>query len=543
MSIISTSTLGHNSGSAQKCDSNSLPTPPCKDQEDATNDITTSDMDAMDTDVPSTETAAEMITRMMGAGATGGQIAEALRVKDAFEAAARAKPKADLYASTTTRKYTLCKPVDEATGEEPLFVDAAHLLRTVLDHGVVFLETRCAMGKSTAIAKVTRWIMTGKSRPEDKLPPDLQERIKNLGVGHALAECCRKTHVYDMKRHLPGEVHTRYDVGRETGKITTGSACTTVNSIHEIDYNPARTIYLSDEARTNLAVVAGATIKFDEVFERKESFTNHCAYQIHSDADLQIDGACEQYASDFGLKPAYIRYERVKHPRRIQITNSEQKFMDTVIKRVKAGARLLIGFGSKKKADLLYKQLVLMGIVTKIYTGQSEYRSNSADFLTGVDQAWEGVQVVIMNGACTVAVDPQGWTCDYTMLHHCAMSLSFRDFFQLAQRSGRRGLGDGPGQLRCADMLVFLKGGKYAVDGSGGQAVDSDDVATISDDGGFDLKAVRGWQQSMYEVCYAQLVGMQAVLNKVRLDCKSSEARRAVTKPEWLLRQQAFAQV
>ena len=113
-----------------------------------------------------------------------------------------------------------------------------------------------------------------------------------------------------MKRHLPGEVHTRYDAGRETGKITTGSACTTVNSIHEIDYNPACTIYVSDEARTNLAVVAGATIKFDEVYERKESFTNRCAYQIHSDADLQIDRACEQYASDFGLTPAYIRYER-----------------------------------------------------------------------------------------------------------------------------------------------------------------------------------------------------------------------------------------
>ena len=48
------------------------------------------------------------------------------------------------------------------------------------------------MGKSTAISKVTRWIMTGKCRPEDNLPPDLQERIKNLGVDHALAECCRK---------------------------------------------------------------------------------------------------------------------------------------------------------------------------------------------------------------------------------------------------------------------------------------------------------------------------------------------------------------
>ena len=133
----------HNSEGDQKCERNTLPADPYEDSHDGSSNATTATMD-MDT-TPTTETAAELITRMMGAGATGEQIAKALRDKGASEGV-HAKPKVDLYASTTTCKYKLCKPIDESTGEEPLFVDAVHLLRTVLDHRVVFLETRYALG-------------------------------------------------------------------------------------------------------------------------------------------------------------------------------------------------------------------------------------------------------------------------------------------------------------------------------------------------------------------------------------------------------------
>ena len=97
-----------------------------------------------------------------------------------------------------------------------------------------------------------------------------------------------------VEKHGKGKVHTRYDKTDDTkGKIADGSLATTVNSLWQADYDPARTLFLMDEVRSDLAVMAGTTIKHDEVYDKIEQLMTKCRYKILADADSAFD--CEAF--------------------------------------------------------------------------------------------------------------------------------------------------------------------------------------------------------------------------------------------------------
>jgi len=243
-----------------------------------------------------------------------------------------------------------------------------------------------------------------------------------------------------------GTVHDRYGGECASGKITNGALATTINSLWMAGYNPARTLLLFDEFRSTLSMLAGELIKNDDVFTTLETFMDRCPYKIFADADWDIDQACPSFMRRFakhGRPYALMRYTIVKDPRIVSVTSNEALWKELLIRRLKGGERVLVGCCSKKVADGLFKMARdELGVTARIYTGACEYNAHKADFLPengGVDAAWCKYQLVIMNGAVTVAVDPQVTRFDHVMLHHCRMSMHMSDAFQLAQRAGRLG--------------------------------------------------------------------------------------------------------
>ena len=70
---------------------------------------------------------------------------------------------------------------------------------------------------------------------------------------------------------------------------------------------------------------------------------------------------------------------------------------------------------------------------------------------------WEPIQFVLFTATVTVGVDPDEVHFDFVMGWFDGYGCTFRDLMQMMYRGGRRGIGTGPGQLGCSEMLLLCK--------------------------------------------------------------------------------------
>ena len=74
-----------------------------------------------------------------------------------------------------------------------------------------------------------------------------------------------------------------------------------------------------------------------------------------------------------------------------------------------------------------------------------------------IDTALEGIQIVIATTTVTVAIDPKIWHCDDAYIYSlggCDCG-KIHELCQCVSRCGRRGIGDGPGQISNAEIWIL----------------------------------------------------------------------------------------
>ena len=225
---------------------------------------------------------------------------------------------------------------------------------------------------------------------------------------------------------------------------------------------------------------------------------------------------------------------RNKETRTLVFTGCKDDWLRLLRERLDRGCNVLVGAGSRAVCIKLHDEYTKAGFRCRIYTGAPEHKGHLEDFRYnsdgsgGVDVAWtpplqRSIQMLGMNAACTIAVSNQTWRCDYVMLHHDQRTMPAKDYLQLAYRAGRCGIGDGPGQLRCPRVIVFVGG-----------ANNSDSV---------DLDETRSVMRQMADSIGLTNRIQDQMVNNSRKRGTTDEARKPLNRPRWFGPVQANVQV
>jgi len=373
------------------------------------------------------------------------------------------------------------------------YVSTDHLTDALELFRIVAILAVCAMGKSTCIKRA----------------------LERMGNPPVMFVACRIVHALDGAVQFGLELYNKPDSPRDHPLRST-----TINSLHQFDEwfeaHGSDGIIVLDELRSTLAVLNATHYKDHGGVVLLSKMMKKCRV-IAADADLMCDGMCEHFLTSFGDEVKLLEYSHKPNKRTVEgvCGLAGEKYWDEVFqRRIAQGCNVFVHLNSTDKAASLAKFCESNGASFKLYVGGSS--SDSKDDFKDADKALEGIQCVMTTATLTVAVDIQRWHCDHVMVHAgSGYGASPRDQRQAIERLGRKGFGDGEGQLSNPVMLTWF--GAKTLDGESTMA-----TPTVSTEALYHAKCVE--------------VQFKTRTKRRRIDQDHDVATRSgtMTSPEWV---------
>ena len=321
------------------------------------------------------------------------------------------------------------------------YVSADHIADALELFRIVALLAVCAMGKSTSIKRA----------------------LASMGNPPVMFVACRIVHALDGAVQFGLELYNKPDSPRDHPMRST-----TINSLHLFDAwfeaHGSNGVIVLDELRSTLAVLNATHFKDHGNVVLLSKMMKKCRV-IAADADLMYDGMCEHFLTSHGDEVKLLEYSHKPNKRTVEGVcglAGEAHWDQVFQRRIAQGCNVFVHLNSTDKAASLAAFCKEHGVSFKLYVGGSS--SDSKDDFKDADKALEGIQCVLTTATLTVAVDIQRWHCDHVMIHAGGgYGASPRDQRQAVERVGRKGFGDGEGQLSNPVMLTWF--GAKTLDG------------------------------------------------------------------------------
>ena len=314
------------------------------------------------------------------------------------------------------------------------YVSADHLTAALEGCRIVAMLAVCAMGKTTSIKRA----------------------LASMGNPPVMFLACRIAHALDGASQFELELYSKPDSPRDHPMRSTA-----IDSLHMFDAwfeaHGSDGVIVIDELRSTLAVLNATHFKDHGGVVLLSKVMKKCRV-IAADADLKCDGMCEHFLTSFGEEVKLLEYSHNPNKRTAEgvCGLAGGAYWDDVFqRRVAQGCNVFVHLNSTDKAASLTAFCTKHGVNFKLYVGGSSFGSKG-DF-KDAGKALEDTQVIMTTATLTVAVDIQRWHCDHVMIHAgCGYGASPRDQRQAVERVGRKGFGDGEGQLANPIMLTYF---------------------------------------------------------------------------------------
>ena len=319
--------------------------------------------------------------------------------------------------------------------------------------GFLAIRAQIGMGKTTALELT------------------LREMLESGEVEFVIFIGCRITQISDLQQQFSGlgKVETYHKLMDEKRywrpDEDSPAQVTTIDSLHRYSNFPFdKAIVICDEARSNIGAICDPSKNKAEIDRSRivlSSALRGAKCCVLMDNDILYDGMCPHFmanvdrARQWTLLNFEHRSERMK--RKFKLTANQKQWEEQISNSIKAGRNMFVACASQVMAKKVAEFCEQCHVSYKLYTGDKGCeKDKKADFMD-IDRALKGIQVVIATTCVTVAVDIKEWHCDEA----CVYSMSggacgkIRELFQCVGRCGRKGVGDGPGQISNPEISIL----------------------------------------------------------------------------------------